>query len=715
MWISRIVLTLLVCATIAASSSTATPAIVGDPLHPSGITGLDIGGIVYDVTFVSSTFDNLWDLSSTYPAFWGNDGGATAATNAINAVLNNTNPVITTLSTGADYFHIPYSPDVSGVPDEWLAWKQGVNDDGGVGLWRYNYVYRARDVEFTFAVFSLASQNGTLVGDPEHPSGITGLKVGTEIYDVTFVSSTFDNLWDLSSTYPAFWGNDGGATAATNAINTVLNGTNPVITTLSTGADYFHIPYSPAVSGVPDEWLAWKQGVHDDGGVGLWRYNYVYRARDVEFTFAVFSSSPSPVVLEDDFNDNTRGEQWTLIEDSPSDCWLDEVNQRLELRSTVASSSSCVYAANGWKISTASDFSLRVDFHFASVTTEETFLFMSFSYDTWDENIIDFTVGSNSNSPFFRHWVSNSGAVYQSGSTVRSVDDGTLYVSYNRSVDELYLSTTGYGSENAWKTVSGLLSSEWNNEALGVTIGGLSSGHAFSSGDVFLDNFVIESGQIHTIIDDNDLPIVTITATDAAAAEPSDNGSFTVNRTGSTSSTLRVYYSTSGSTATSGSDYIALADYVDIPSGQSSALIEVAVIDDTDSEDSQTVDISLSSSTAYTIGSPGSAVVTISDNDGQGSFPGSGTAEDPYRLSTGEQINSIGINPELLGKHFALQQDVDLSAYTEGSFNVIGQFISNGHQDNEPFNGVFDGNGYTITGFTLSTSDVDYIGLFACL
>jgi hypothetical protein len=124
-----------------------------------------------------------------------------------------------------------------------------------------------------------------------------------------------------------------------------------------------------------------------------------------------------------------------------------------------------------------------------------------------------------------------------------------------------------------------------------------------------------------TIADDDtapqETPVVTITAPDASAGEPSNNGYFTVSRTGATSSSLRVYYSTSGSTASSGADYAALPGYVDIPAGQYSASISVAVIDDGIVESSETVRLTISSNAAYAIGSPSYATVTITDNDSQ--------------------------------------------------------------------------------------------------
>jgi hypothetical protein len=109
-------------------------------------------------------------------------------------------------------------------------------------------------------------------------------------------------------------------------------------------------------------------------------------------------------------------------------------------------------------------------------------------------------------------------------------------------------------------------------------------------------------------------PVVTITALDASAAEPYNDGAFTISRTGDTSSDLLVYYSTGGS-ATAGADYKALSGYVDIPSGQSWATIDVIVIDDSSVESSETVLLTISSNAAYSIGSPSYATVTITDDD----------------------------------------------------------------------------------------------------
>jgi len=88
---------------------------------------------------------------------------------------------------------------------------------------------------------------------------------------------------------------------------------------------------------------------------------------------------------------------------------------------------------------------------------------------------------------------------------------------------------------------------------------------------------------------------------------------------------------------------------------------------------------------------------------------GTGTLEDPYLISTAEQMNAIGINPVDWHRHFKLMADIDVGAYSETDFNIIGG------DPNKPFMGVFDGNNHTIYNFTYTCQDSDFIGLFGCV
>ena len=110
------------------------------------------------------------------------------------------------------------------------------------------------------------------------------------------------------------------------------------------------------------------------------------------------------------------------------------------------------------------------------------------------------------------------------------------------------------------------------------------------------------------------LPLVNVIAGDPEAAEEGANqGQFLVTRTGSTAAPLVVYFGTGG-TATS-EDYGPLGSSVTIGAGQSSAALDVLPLDDDRPEVPETVRLTLSTDAAYTIGSPNSATVTITDNE----------------------------------------------------------------------------------------------------
>ncbi|WP_395753935.1 Calx-beta domain-containing protein [Prosthecobacter sp.] len=119
----------------------------------------------------------------------------------------------------------------------------------------------------------------------------------------------------------------------------------------------------------------------------------------------------------------------------------------------------------------------------------------------------------------------------------------------------------------------------------------------------------------HTLtITDNDLPVVSITANDATASEAGlDPGQFTITRTGSTAAALTVNLTRSG-TATSVTDYTAIATTQTIPIGASSVTVNVTPVADTTNEGTETVILTLASG-SYTLGSPTTATVNLLDDD----------------------------------------------------------------------------------------------------
>lgn len=84
---------------------------------------------------------------------------------------------------------------------------------------------------------------------------------------------------------------------------------------------------------------------------------------------------------------------------------------------------------------------------------------------------------------------------------------------------------------------------------------------------------------------------------------------------------------------------------------------------------------------------------------------GNGTLSEPYLISTAEDMNLIGADTNDWDKHFRLINDINLAAYTETTFNLIGS-------PGIPFSGTFDGNDHRILNFTYTTTATNYIGLF---
>ena len=116
------------------------------------------------------------------------------------------------------------------------------------------------------------------------------------------------------------------------------------------------------------------------------------------------------------------------------------------------------------------------------------------------------------------------------------------------------------------------------------------------------------------------LPTVTITATDAAAAESAANpGTFRITRSGSTTLPLTVNYTTaSGTGFATSNDYTPnLTGNIIIPAGQSFVDVTITPIDDSIVEISEAVKLTLVGTAAYNLGTAGTetASVAIADND----------------------------------------------------------------------------------------------------
>ncbi len=114
---------------------------------------------------------------------------------------------------------------------------------------------------------------------------------------------------------------------------------------------------------------------------------------------------------------------------------------------------------------------------------------------------------------------------------------------------------------------------------------------------------------------------VSIFATDATASEfGGDSGlTFTILRTGDTGAALPVSLAAAGS-ATSGSDYSGFNSIFTVPAGLSNDALQLTVLEDDAAEGSETVSISVQNDAAYDLGTPATAIATITDKPSQDFF-----------------------------------------------------------------------------------------------
>ena len=161
---------------------------------------------------------------------------------------------------------------------------------------------------------------------------------------------------------------------------------------------------------------------------------------------------------------------------------------------------------------------------------------------------------------------------------------------------------------------------------------------------------------------------VNVSASDAAAAEAGrDPGTFTVSRTGLTTGSLTVYYSLTGTAATT--DYgPLLPGWVVLGIGQSSVTITITPVDDTQAETAETVILTLGAHPTYTLGMP-SATVTIADNDQPPDVTVSIQASDALAGEQGPDpgqftISRTGNTANLLTVHYTRSGTASAGDYT---------------------------------------------------
>jgi hypothetical protein len=108
-------------------------------------------------------------------------------------------------------------------------------------------------------------------------------------------------------------------------------------------------------------------------------------------------------------------------------------------------------------------------------------------------------------------------------------------------------------------------------------------------------------------------PVVTVGG--STAAEPDVSGAFTLHANPAASSDLTIQYAVGGS-ADAGADYAALPATTVLTAGLTSVTIPLAVIDDGEVEENETVTLELEGGSGYAVGVIASSTITIVDDDG---------------------------------------------------------------------------------------------------
>ena len=90
---------------------------------------------------------------------------------------------------------------------------------------------------------------------------------------------------------------------------------------------------------------------------------------------------------------------------------------------------------------------------------------------------------------------------------------------------------------------------------------------------------------------------------------------------------------------------------------------------------------------------------------------GSGTENDPYRISQPAHLNELRNCLNQAGVYFKLMEDIDLTEFINNE-NPTQGWQPVGNSSSAAFKGILDGNGHTISGLWIKRSTTDYVGLF---
>ena len=201
----------------------------------------------------------------------------------------------------------------------------------------------------------------------------------------------------------------------------------------------------------------------------------------------------------DDFNDCNAAPLWLAYEPKSELAHLEEVNGRLEVYTAGAMEDiDAIYIPYNWALDANKPFSFQIDFYFSKIGIGDGRVNIGIvpSLDPFAMKWAEFEAGTFDNNPFYLYEI-RDGAWVDEQTCERFLNEGTLFISYDPNLDELYLSNIDYEKDEAIWIIDGLIRAHWQCESIYIILsGGSEDGMAITGEDAWLDNFKVHEGII---------------------------------------------------------------------------------------------------------------------------------------------------------------------------------------------------------------------------
>ena len=161
------------------------------------------------------------------------------------------------------------------------------------------------------------------------------------------------------------------------------------------------------------------------------------------------------------------------------------------------------------------------------------------------------------------------------------------------------------------------------------------------------DGYTVDS-QRHTAsvaVADDDVPVVAFASASSGAGEAAGTRNVTLDLDPAPGAGITLYYSVGGAaTEGSGNDFtIESSGTVSVAAGAATATIPIAIVDDASDENAETVVLTLTDGTGYTLGSTKVHTLTITDDDAAVVPPGVTVSTDALGLAEGGAAGSYTV------------------------------------------------------------------------